>query len=354
MDSCIIHTNNSTEELQKVLENYGEGNAFFVLDENTSKVCFPKVQEVVDRYRGKVIIIPSGEKNKTVEKVANVWQFLQDRNATRKSVLVNMGGGMLSDLSGFAASTFKRGIDFVNVPTTLLSQVDASVGGKTGVNFNNLKNEIGVFSTPKKVIIDTGFLKTLTDEEFKSGFAEMLKHGLIHNREHYEELTRFDVSYPDYEWLANLVKVSVGIKQWVVEQDFCESGIRKTLNFGHTAGHAFETFAIEKDESIPHGYAVAYGMMVEMYLSSQKMSLSTNDLFQAVENLLGIYGKFPIKIDSHIYLERIVELMRHDKKNEGGKINFTLLNDIGVCAYDQFCEPELIDEALLFFKDLND
>ncbi|MFV0484451.1 MAG: 3-dehydroquinate synthase [Bacteroidales bacterium] len=353
MNNIIIHTDNSALELQKVFDDYGVGNVYFVFDENTSKACFPLIQETFDKNKGKVLILPSGEDNKTVDNVTSVWQFLHDRNATRKSVLVNVGGGLLSDLCGFAASTFKRGIDFVNMPTTLLSQVDASVGGKTGINFNNIKNEVGLFSTPQKVIIDTAFLKTLPDEEFRSGFAEMLKHGLIHNKEHYEELIKFDASYPDYDKLADIIKTSVGVKQNIVEQDFHEKGLRKSLNFGHTVGHAIETFAIEEKKPMPHGYAVAYGMIVELYMSSKKTSLPIDKTLHAVHHLIDIYGKLPLDIQSHTARYQLIDLMRHDKKNEDKKINFTLLTDIGACVYDQYCEEEIIDEALVFLNDLN-
>ncbi|MFV0505479.1 MAG: 3-dehydroquinate synthase [Bacteroidales bacterium] len=353
MNSSVIFTSDSASALQQVFNDYGVGNVYFVFDENTSKACFPLIQDVFDGNKGKVLMLPSGEKNKTIEKVVNVWQFLHDRGATRKSALVNVGGGLLSDLCGFAASTFKRGIDFINIPTTLLSQVDASVGGKTGINFNNIKNEIGVFKIPRKVIIDTTFLKTLPEEAFKSGFSEMLKHGLIHDCSHYEELTRIDVAYPDYTQLSDIVKKSVEIKQKIVEQDFKEEGLRKSLNFGHTAGHAFETFAMEENEPVPHGYAVAYGMIVELYLSSKKTSLSDEAMSRVVSYLMDTYGRFSLDIQSHTVRCRLIELMRHDKKNENDNINFTFLTDIGECVYNQYCEEELIDEALVFFKDLN-
>ena len=293
------------------------------------------------------MVVPSGEKNKKTDSVAKIWEFLSKNGADRKSLLINIGGGMLTDLAGFAASTFKRGIDFLNVPTTLLSQVDASVGGKTGINFNGLKNEVGTFKEPVVVIINTDFLKTIDHENFVSGFAEMIKHGLIKSPVHLEELKTFDLQNIDYDVLETIISHSVDVKKYFVSNDLTENNIRKALNFGHTVGHAFESLAMKKNKPVLHGFAVAYGMIAELWLSAKKCGFPKNDLVELTNWLLKIYVKISIEEND---FERVFELMTHDKKNESGRINFTLLSKTGEIKINQNCEKELIFEALEYFR----
>jgi 3-dehydroquinate synthase len=254
---------------------------------------------------------------------------------------------MITDLGGFACSTFKRGIDFINIPTTLLAMVDASVGGKTGINFNGLKNEIGVFNDYKFVILDTKFLKTLDEDNICSGFAEMLKHGLINNEKMWSELINFDLQHPDLGKLQRMVAESVLVKEQIVKKDPQEKDIRKALNYGHTFGHAFESFSLKR-KPILHGYAVAYGMICELYMSCIKSGFPTEKMHQTVNFIKDNYKPFPIFCDDY---PELIELMRHDKKNTAGIINFTLLGDIGDIRINQTATEEEIKECLDFFRE---
>ena len=254
---------------------------------------------------------------------------------------------MVTDLGGFAASTFKRGIQYVNIPTTLLSMVDASVGGKTGINFNGLKNEIGVFNQPQTVIIDTEFLRTLDTENILSGYAEMLKHGLISTPENYAELLNFDLYNIDYKQLANMVGTSVAIKEHIVQEDPLEHGIRKALNLGHTAGHAFESWALSR-KPVLHGYAVAWGLICELYLSCIKTGFPTDIMRQTVRFIKENYGTLSITCDDY---PELYQLMTHDKKNTAGTINFTLLGGIGDIRINQTATKDEIYEMLDFYRE---
>ena len=254
---------------------------------------------------------------------------------------------MVTDLGGFAASTFKRGINYINIPTTLLSMVDASVGGKTGINFRGLKNEIGVFSNASTVILDTTFLKTLDAENISSGYAEMLKHGLISNEKMWAELMNFDLAHPNLQQLRTMVADSVAVKQRIVTEDPLEQGIRKALNLGHTVGHAFESFAL-KHSPILHGYAVAYGLISELYLSTVKTGFPSDKMHQTVSFIKEHYGKMAITCDDY---PTLLELMTHDKKNVAGTTNFTLLGGIGDIRINQTATKEDIYEALDFYRE---
>ena len=261
--------------------------------------------------------------------------------------MVNLGGGMVTDLGGFAASTFKRGLNYINIPTTLLAMVDASVGGKTGINFGGLKNEIGVFSTARSVILDTIFLKTMDHENLLSGYAEMLKHGLISDDAHWAELISFDLDVVDYHQLSRMLEESVKVKERIVEEDPTERGIRKALNLGHTVGHAFESLALRRTPVL-HGYAVAWGLICELYLSCVKTGFPTDKMRQTVRYINENYGRMPITCNDYPIL---LELMTHDKKNEGDSINFTLLGDVGDIRINQTASKEEIEEALDFYRE---
>ena len=344
--SNIIFSQQIETELEKITNQFPDGKVFLLTEKTPEKLCLASIQNLIDKKGIQFLVINGGETNKSIRSVEKAWQFLSEKGADRKSLLINIGGGMLTDLGGFVASTFKRGMAFVNIPTTLLAQVDASLGGKTGINFNGLKNEIGVFNEPDAVIINTNFLKTIDHENFLSGFAEMLKHGLIKNPVHWEELMQYNLENIDYEVLQKVIADSVAVKEWHVKNDLTEKGIRKALNFGHTAGHAFESFALYDGRPVLHGHAVVYGMIVELFLSSKVCGLDSTHLENISNWLVKTYGKFEIEQNNY---EALYELMTHDKKNEGSRINFTLIPEIGSVEINQDCSKELIFEALDYY-----
>ena len=319
-------------------------------DDTTRRLCLPVVASLPCMAAAQVITIGATDSHKTLDSLSHVWSELQRLGATRHSLLINLGGGMVTDLGGFAASTFKRGIQFINIPTTLLSMVDASVGGKTGINFGGLKNEVGVFNNARCVILDTVFLRTMDAENLLSGYAEMLKHGLISTPQHWADLLAHLESSDAQENLENLgrlVEQSVAVKQRIVLEDPTEHGIRKALNLGHTAGHAFESLALER-HPVLHGYAVAWGLIVELFLSAVKTGFPQERLRQAVSVIKSHYGRMAVSCDDY---PRLLELMHHDKKNTGSAINFTLLGDIGDIRINQTASEEDIKEALDFYRE---
>ena len=345
----VVISQHFEQSLSQALAECNYDCLFILVDETTERCCLPVLTSTfnVQRSTFNVITIGTTDQHKTLDTLSHVWSELQRMGATRHSLMINLGGGMVTDLGGFAASTFKRGIHYINIPTTLLSMVDASVGGKTGINFGGLKNEIGVFNNADCVILDTKFLKTLDQENILSGYAEMLKHGLIDCEEHWAEILR-NLESPDHlEKLSSLVSKSVAVKQHIVTEDPTEKGLRKALNLGHTAGHAFESLALER-KPILHGYAVAYGLVVELYLSCVKTGFPTDKMRQTVQFIKEHYGKMTITCDDYPHL---LELMHHDKKNEGSAINFTLLADIGDLRINQTATEEEIKEALDFYRE---
>ena len=333
--------------LKEAMEVCERDKVFMLMDETTAKCCLPVVSGM-DCVRGaQVIVIGATDSHKTLESLAHVWEALGEGGGTRHSLLINIGGGMVTDLGGFAASTFKRGINYINIPTTLLSMVDASVGGKTGINFRGLKNEIGVFNNASTVILDTQFLKTLDAENIRSGYAEMLKHGLISNEKMWAELMNFELDQPDLKQLSRMVADSVAVKERIVTEDPTEQGIRKALNLGHTVGHAFESLALKR-QPVLHGYAVAWGLICELYLSCIKTGFPTDKMHQTVRFIKEHYGMMTIVCDDYPIL---LELMTHDKKNVAGTINFTLLGGIGDICINQTATKEEIYEALDFYRE---
>ncbi len=348
--SKIIYTESPREELASLIEQYTTNKIFLATEENVERLWGQEFNEFINSHSINKIVIPNGEENKKIDSVVKLWEFLSKNGADRKSLVINLGGGMLTDLAGFAASTFKRGIDFINIPTTLLSQVDASVGGKTGINFNGLKNEIGTFKEPLAVIISSVFLDTLDKENFLSGYAEMIKHGLIHSPAHLRELKSFDIDAIDYKNLQGIIRHSVEVKQYFVSNDPTEKNIRKALNFGHTIGHAIESLAMEQKRPVMHGYAVAWGMIAELYLSVKKCGYSMDKCKEISIWLYQLYGTF--KINS-VDFEQLYEFMIHDKKNEAGRINFTLLSDKGNIEINQDCDKHIVFEALDFFRNIS-
>ena len=380
----VILSENLEKPLSEAIQSVPHDRLFVICDTNTHEFCLPLVSNFECMKGAHVITILPGDEHKTLHAVEQVWNELQSHGATRHSLCVNLGGGMVTDLAGFALSTFKRGMSFINIPTTLLAMVDASVGGKTGFNFGGLKNEIGVFSNADAVILDATFLRTLDRENILSGYAEMLKHGLIapppnpSPREGSSDtsfaenqglqsnkspllwggvgggLLSFDVEQPDLVQLGRMVADSVQVKQRIVLEDPREQGLRKALNLGHTVGHAFEALSLSHRPSsmegspILHGYAVAWGLMCELYLSVMKTGFPVETMRQVNNFILEHYGRMTITCDDY---PTLLQLMTHDKKNTGNEINFTLLHDVGDLALNQTATREEIEEALDFYRE---
>ena len=345
----VIISTNLESSLTSAVSECERDRTFVLVDETTEKLCLPLIAGFECVRGAKTITIGATDEHKTLESLAHVWECLQHGGATRHSLMINLGGGMVTDLGGFAASTFKRGINYINIPTTLLSMVDASVGGKTGINFGGLKNEIGVFNNARSVILDTTFLKTLDHENIHSGYAEMLKHGLIATEAMWAELVNFDLATSDYQQLSRMLADSVQVKERIVEQDPTEKGLRKALNLGHTVGHAFESLALQR-HPILHGYAVAYGLVCELYLSCIKTGFPVDKMRQTVRFINENYGQMTITCDDY---PTLLELMTHDKKNVAGEINFTLLGGVGDIRINQIATKEEIFEALDFYREGN-
>lgn len=328
------------------LKDYKCSKVFVLIDNNTREHCLPIFFDKCGIPEDSVdlIEITSGEQYKTLGTCKYIWESLMENGADRGSLLINLGGGVITDIGGFSASCFKRGIKFINIPTTLMAQVDAAIGGKTGVNLDHLKNQIGVFNNPEAIFIDTDFLETLPEEHILSGFAEVLKYGLISDKVLWDKLADFDI-INKIDWY-DIIVPAVKIKIDFVEKDPNEQNLRKILNFGHTVGHALETLSYRNNTPCYHGEAVAVGLVVESIISSKVLGLDKNitqDIFDVVNSnfLLPQFAKNDIT--------EIVNLMVHDKKNVEGRINFTLLEKIGKSIIDQFCPIEIIEESLVHY-----
>ena len=333
------------QELSKLVDATNYSTIFILVDENTFEYCYPKfIQNLATNTRIEVIEIESGEINKNLETCIGVWNAITELGGDRKSLLITLGGGVITDLGGFVASCFKRGIDFVNIPTTLLSMVDASVGGKTGVDLGVLKNQIGLFANPKMVIIDTDYLATLTDREIKSGTAEIIKYGVTYDLHLFNEIK-------DNKNLniSDLIFRSIEIKNEVVLQDPKEKNIRKILNYGHTLGHAIESFHLDSEdkENLTHGEAIAIGMVCEGYISSKLLGFPSEKVNEIKKVVLSIYNKTTLLKED---FSAIMELLKHDKKNVNGQVNFVLLNDYENYKLDCTVTEELIVESMEFYN----
>lgn len=344
----IVKSSNLSADLEKIIKSARYDNLFILTDEQTSKLCLPLIEDIPAIKEAYKISIPADDSNKTIESLSHVWLKLTQKGATRHSMLINLGGGMVTDLGGFAAATFKRGIKYINIPTTLLGAVDAAVGGKTGINFGGYKNEIGSFYPSTHVVISSKFFHTLSKTDILSGYAEMVKHALIHSATDWEKLLSFPLDDIDYDQLNELVFRSVGIKRGIVDKDPFEKNIRKALNLGHTTAHAFESFALSSSKPVPHGYAVAWGIIVELYLSHRLCNFPKEKLQRTVRFIQQNYGAFSISCDDY---DTIYDIAMHDKKNQGNVINFTLLSEIGNVQIDQTADKELFFEALDFYRD---
>ena len=392
MQQRVIISQDIEHDLAQAIAETEHDRVFVLTDDITQECCLPKVAVLFAKHNATTITIRHDDTNKTLSTLADVWTALQRGGATRHSLLVDLGGGMVTDLGGFAAATFKRGINFINIPTTLLAMVDAAVGGKTGINFGGLKNEVGAFANARYVIVNTCFLDTLDTANLCSGYAEMLKHSLISNAQMWAEHVNFDILQPDLAELQRMVAASIAVKEHIVADDPHEHGIRKALNFGHTIGHALEEFSMQqpggavvsarllplaKARTAPtkqeapkggavvstaptkptnqtppgtllHGYAVAFGLIGELYISARKAGFPTARLHQTARFIRENYGAVAFTCADY---PTLLNLMRHDKKNTSGTINFTLLHDIGDIRINQTATDEEIREALDFIRE---
>ena len=369
MDQQVLFTNDICQALTEFTTQIAHDRLFILFDTTTLKYCLPVVAAFMNQYemahpgqKVETIIIEATDQAKNIQSLTEVWQALSDHHATRHSLMINVGGGMITDLGGFAAATFKRGIKFINVTTTLLGAVDAAVGGKTGINLGSLKNEVGAFAPAHAVLISTKFFETLDRENLLSGYAEMLKHGLLSDRQHLADLIAFPIldvnaapataasgTAPLMEQLLPLLETSVNVKRNVVRQDPYEKGLRKALNLGHTFGHAFETWCMRQGHPVLHGYAVAWGLVCELVMSQQQVGFPSETLYTIARFVRDNYGPIHITCDDY---DALYELMTHDKKNEGGAINFTLMRNIGDVALNHTANRDQIAVTLDIFRDL--
>lgn len=345
LDDYNIYVGDIWAELNAFLQQRNYPHVVVIVDENTKAHCLPIFKQKVAIQDFVWIEIPAGEQHKTLTTCQNIWQEMMDRGINRRSLTIDIGGGVIGDMGGFCASTFKRGMDFIQMPTTLLSQVDASIGGKLGIDFNHIKNSIGVFNNPQGVFIAPEFLRTLSDREVRSGFAEMIKHALIADAEQWEQLQQID-DLAKVDWAVRLVP-SLQIKQRIVEEDPFEAGIRKALNFGHTIGHAVESILLPRENYLLHGEAIAIGMIAESYIAHKEAGLALEALKRIRDFILKIYD--PILLQKTDY-EDFIRMMQKDKKNETSEINFTLINPIGTALINRTCSRERIIESLEFYN----
>ena len=339
----INMTRDLKSDLREITAGFADGKIFLIFETNTWKHCWPLIRGFRPIPEPNILVLEPGEEHKNIEQVLVVWEILGRKGADRSSLVINIGGGMLTDLGGFAASTLKRGLTFINIPTTVLAMVDASTGGKTGINFRGLKNEIGVIRQPKHVFLYLPFLRTLDRENLLSGYAEMLKAGLITDPELWHDLRIFDFDNYSEEELGRLIWRSVKIKKDIVDADPEEHGIRKALNFGHTIGHALESESLHAGHPLAHGYAVAYGMIVEAVLSHNKLGLPFESVIEIRDMITRLYGN---PSDTIRNTDVMIEWMKFDKKNRDNRINFSLLEGIGKCRVNVEAGVEEIREAM--------
>ncbi|POY35427.1 3-dehydroquinate synthase [Solitalea longa] len=337
----------ASELLINFLQQRNYSKIFFLVDTNTSEHCYPGIAlHIAGDIPHDIIEIDPGEENKNIDICIGIWKMLLDFGADRKALIINLGGGVVTDMGSFAAATYKRGVDFLQIPTTLLSQVDASVGGKTGIDVDAVKNMVGTFTNPQTVIIDTNFLQTLPKREIVSGFAEIIKHGLIVDKDYFNSIKTIDFDNID----DKIIHRSVEIKNEVVTTDPHEKNIRKKLNFGHTIGHAIESYSLQHDKApLLHGEAIAIGMIAESWLSAQFAGLSDNELNEICKFILSVYPSYKVNEES---FDDLIAYMKNDKKNEDDKINFTLLNAIGSSEINFSCSQEEILNSIIFYTNL--
>lgn len=338
-----IHIGQVEFEKLSVLVNNNKGKHIVLVDKNTKKYCLTYLQkQCPELKKAEIITINSGEKYKTIKTATLIWTALQQLKADRNTTLICLGGGVVLDIGGFAASTFKRGINFINIPTTLLAQVDASIGGKTGIDLLGVKNQIGTFAFPCDTFIDTHFLNTLPKKEFTSGMAEVIKHALIADKRYWMALKQKTLS------IDEIVSKSIMIKRNIVLKDPNEKGLRKVLNFGHTVGHAIESYLLlTKKQNVLHGNAIAAGMICEAFISQKQNRISKAELIEITSYIKLKYPFIPIGVEVN---NKLIALMLNDKKNEGGKINFSLVSVIGTAVYDEFVDKKTILASLAYYR----
>lgn len=353
MKQKLIFTNLVGEAIDTLVAALGSPAVVVISDTGTANAVMPVlVNDSQAVASAEKITVPSGDEHKSLENLTAIWQRLSEIEATRSTVVINLGGGMVGDMGGFAAATFKRGMKCINVPTTLLAAVDASVGGKTAINFNGMKNQIGVFAEPEAAIISTVFFNTLPEQQILSGYAEMLKHALLESPEMLAKLLKFSPVYPlfDSQALLPLLEESVEVKQRIVSADLTEQGLRKALNLGHTVGHAFESLAMSRKSPVPHGYAVAWGLVTELVLSHIKLQFPSETVHSFADYVRKNYGAFDIDCNDY---PALLSAMRQDKKNATpDSINFTLLSAVGEPHIDSTATEEEIKSALDLYRDL--
>jgi len=356
MNTSEIRPVFAAETINKELEAFLEAGKFkdiklfLLVDSNTARDCLPiLIKGFTNEKAFTRILIPAGEENKNINTVIHIWEMLGSSEAGRDALLVNLGGGVVCDLGGFAASTYKRGISYINVPTTLLAQVDAALGGKTGCNLDHIKNSIGTFAMPEAVFIQREFLDTLPEKHIRNGFAEMLKYGLVADRSLWN-----DMKIKLVQNGADIVLICrcVAIKNEIVDADPKETGLRKILNFGHTIGHAIESASMETGiDSLLHGEAVAIGMICEAFLSNRHAGLSEAELEEISDTIIDIFGATSILAMSKL---EIIKRMRNDKKNALGHIGFTLIPEIGKAVYNRYIAEADIAESLDYYIKLSE
>ncbi len=342
MTDNIVFSADPATDLSAFLQRKSYSKVAVLVDENTSEYCYPAISPILPSHE--VIQVPSGEEHKNLSTCESIWTRMTSNNLDRHSVLIILGGGVLGDMGGFCAATYKRGIDFILIPTTLLSQVDASIGGKLGIDFLHFKNHIGVFQTPAFTILHSGFLKTLPKAEKRSGFAEVIKHSLIADRPVWKEIIKRSIE--DQPW-STLLEHSVNVKLNVVRTDPYEKGLRKILNAGHTIGHAVETHLLQNDRKILHGEAVAVGLTCEAFLANEKGMLTKEELREVIEYVLAVFGKVNLTEEDD---DSIVELASQDKKNKENRILCVLLDGIGNARWDCEISADEVKRALAFYR----
>lgn len=342
----LLFSSDISQDLPRYLNTKKYSKLGVLMDSQTINHCYPILSAALPEHS--MYAFEAGEVHKNLDTCRDIWQWMTDANFDRKTLILNLGGGVTGDMGGFCASTYKRGIRFVNIPTTLLSQVDASVGGKLGIDFNGFKNHIGVFNQPEGVLISDAFLQTLPEAELRSGYAEVLKHGLIRNENYFHSLKT--ENWQSQHW-KDIIAVSVGIKREVVDKDPKEDGLRKILNFGHTIGHAIESHYLDTPYHLLHGEAIAIGMITEAYLSHKFLRMPAADLDTIQQKLLAVFGKISI---ADADFNAIIKRCFQDKKNDGEVLNFSLLKRIGSCDFNIVVGKEGVIEALAYYNSLAD
>jgi 3-dehydroquinate synthase len=339
----IRFTNRPAEELKQFLATSKYSRVALLVDDNTHKSCYPIIASGLPKHD--IISVAPGEENKVLATCVTIWNRMTSINLDRHSLLIILGGGVLGDMGGFCAATYKRGIDFVLVPTTLLSLVDASIGGKLGIDFSNFKNHIGVFQLPVFTLLYSGFLETLPQNELRSGYAEVVKHTLTSDAAMWGVISKRTLAEQDW---PELIRHSVNFKAGVVERDPREKGLRKILNAGHTIGHALESYFITTHTRILHGEAIAAGLVAEAYIARRKKRVSEEELRSVMEHIRSVFGKIKLEPGQ---IREICELVRQDKKNKGNRIMCVLLNGIGSAEWDVEISLDDVNEALSFYED---